>query len=60
MRPGVDGDGRKVMVRRFPYAMLFRERGEVVEVLAVFHGFRDPTQWRERTAGSSTRQGDNE
>ena len=34
--------------RRFPYLVVFREWSDVVQVIAVAHGRRRPTYWRER------------
>lgn len=47
--PFVLGDVRRVVTRRFPYSILFRERREFLVVLAVFHGRRDPQTWQRRT-----------
>jgi plasmid stabilization system protein ParE len=47
--PVMLGDVRCMRVRRFPYSLFFRVRGDQVVVLAVFHARRDPTTWRERT-----------
>jgi hypothetical protein len=35
-------------VRRFPYLVLFREVGEVVQILGGFHTASDPAKWRLR------------
>lgn len=39
---------RKAVVKRFPYCLYFRIRGNTVVVLAVFHSARNPAQWRVR------------
>jgi plasmid stabilization system protein ParE len=39
---------RKAVIKRFPYCLYFRIRGEVVVVLAVFHSVRNPAAWRTR------------
>ncbi len=39
---------RKAVVKRFPYCLYFRVRGNVVVVLAVFHSARNPAIWRGR------------
>lgn len=44
----VDGDVRRALVRRFPYAILFLPDPESVAIIAVFHTSRDPMEWRER------------
>jgi plasmid stabilization system protein ParE len=40
---------RRVLLRRFPYALIFREAEEDCYVVALFHMSRDPTAWRRRT-----------
>ena len=40
---------RRAVRRRFPYAVYFRERDDLLVVLAVFHGRRNPLVWRRRT-----------
>lgn len=47
--PVVFGDIRRAVTRRFPYAIYFRIRANMVVVLAVFHGRRDPRVWQRRT-----------
>lgn len=39
---------RKAVIKRFPYCLYFRVRGETIVVLAVFHGARNPAAWRTR------------
>jgi plasmid stabilization system protein ParE len=46
--PIVCRDVRKTVIRRFPYGIYFRTRQDMVVVLAVFHGRRDPQVWRRR------------
>ena len=41
-------DVRFARLKRFPYLMLFRERGDHVQVLGVFHSASDPRKWRHR------------
>lgn len=45
----VDGDIRKCRVRHFPYGIIFRPRGSVIEIIAVMHLRRSPGYWRGRT-----------
>lgn len=40
--PRIDGDIRGVIARRFPYGVLYAQRGEGVVVLAVMHLQRQP------------------
>jgi plasmid stabilization system protein ParE len=41
-------DARRASLRRFPYIVIFRVRGEEVHILAVFHTRRDPRRWQRR------------
>jgi plasmid stabilization system protein ParE len=41
-------DTRRAALRRFPYAICFRLRGDDVIVLAV-HGRQDPQRWQSRS-----------
>ena len=47
--PRVFRDVRQAVVRRFPYAVYYKVEGSKIVVIAVFHGKRDPSIWRERT-----------
>lgn len=38
---------QRVRVRRFPYSIFFRVRGDRLIVLSVFHARRNPIIWRE-------------
>ncbi len=39
---------RRVLCRRFPFSVVYREVGEGVRVLAVMHQRRRPGYWRDR------------
>ena len=39
---------RRVLLGRFPYAIVYREVGEDVEIVAVAHFSRRPTYWSKR------------
>jgi toxin ParE1/3/4 len=39
---------REGLVKGFPYCVYFREEGEQIVVLAVFHASRDPAVWQSR------------
>jgi toxin ParE1/3/4 len=41
-------DLRRVKLRRFPYLIYYRLSSDLIEVIAVFHGSRDPKLWQER------------
>ncbi|MCK6524603.1 type II toxin-antitoxin system RelE/ParE family toxin [Myxococcota bacterium] len=49
--PRIHGELRRVLVRRFPYVVLYLAEADRLEVIAVFHGARDPREWRRRTGG---------
>jgi plasmid stabilization system protein ParE len=44
----VVGDIRKAVVTRFPFCVFYRVHSDRVEVIAVFHGSRDPSIWQGR------------
>jgi plasmid stabilization system protein ParE len=39
---------RKYLLRRFPYAVIFRVTDATIQVIAVAHGRRRPGYWRRR------------
>ena len=39
---------RRFLLRRFPFAVVYREVGETVQVIAVAHARRKPGYWKER------------
>jgi len=41
-------EARRVLLRRFPYAVYFVYEDKVVEVFAVLHQRREPSRWRSR------------
>lgn len=40
---------RRTVLRRFPYAIYYLQRQDMLVVLAVFHGRRNPMIWKRRT-----------
>lgn len=44
----VHGAMRRVLVHRFPYALVFRESYEELVVASCYHLHRDPTVWESR------------
>jgi plasmid stabilization system protein ParE len=46
---------RKVLLRRFPYLVLYVLEGELILVTAVFHGHRDPRRWSDRVREGAPR-----
>lgn len=41
-------DARKAVVCGFPYCVYYREEGDSVVILSVFHTSRDPADWQGR------------
>lgn len=39
---------RRALVRRFPYIVYYRFEEGLVDVIGVFHAFRDPSAWQAR------------
>jgi len=39
---------RRVVVRRFPFAVFYEIAGDEIQVIAVFHSRRDPETWKSR------------
>jgi plasmid stabilization system protein ParE len=46
--PVVLHDVRRLLLRRFPYALYYRLTEQVIEVRACLHMRRDPRRWRRR------------
>jgi len=44
----VAGNCRRVLLRRFPFSMVYRVRGDELLVVAVFHHRRDPSKLARR------------
>ncbi|MFP6655145.1 MAG: type II toxin-antitoxin system RelE/ParE family toxin [Myxococcota bacterium] len=47
--PSDEYDIRSALLHRFPYSVRFRVQDERIEVIAVWHGHRDPKGWTTRT-----------
>ena len=47
--PVVEGETRRALLRRFPYQLVYRVRGEEIVIAACLHHRRDPARWRSRT-----------
>ena len=39
---------RKFVLKRFPFAVIYREKETVIQILAVAHGHRRPSYWKNR------------
>ena len=43
---------RRVLARRFPYAVFYAVRGDRIVVFAILHTARDPRLWRKRSSNA--------
>lgn len=41
-------DIRKILLRRFPYKLIYAIQGDAIYIIAVAHGHREPDYWTER------------
>lgn len=48
--PKFDEQRRRLIVRKFPYSIIYELHGDDAVVLAIAHGKRRPNYWRERAA----------
>ena len=48
MFPVVEGDFRRILLKRFPYGVFFQLRADELVVAAIFHLHRDPVRLRDR------------
>lgn len=39
---------RKVKLPRFPHSIIYRDKADVIEIVAVAHGARRPNYWQQR------------
>ena len=49
--PIVDSDCRRVLMRRFPFSVVYRPGPTTLLVVAVFHHRREPGSWAGRVGG---------
>jgi plasmid stabilization system protein ParE len=45
----VEGELRRAGLRRFPYSLIYIASDRELNIVACFHGHRDPRRWRDRT-----------
>lgn len=55
--PEVSPGFRRALVDRFPYKVVFRELGQRIIVVAVYHNSRDPARLLERIDVENQREG---
>ena len=48
-QPRVHGSLRRVLLHRFPYALLYIIDEEAIVVIGCFHTARDPSAWQDRS-----------
>ena len=48
------GNTRRILLRRFPFFVVYRQRGENVQILAGAHARRRPGYWRTRSRAALT------
>jgi len=46
--PMAEHSTRRLVLRRFPFAVIYRETETAIQVLAIAHGHRRPGYWKER------------
>jgi len=46
--PAGEHGSRKFVLRRFPFAVVYREKQATIQVLAIAHGHRRPGYWKDR------------
>ena len=46
-QPGIRGT-RRIFLKKFPFAVIYRQLSDVVQILAVAHGRRRPGYWKNR------------
>lgn len=48
---GIEGECRRVFMRRFPYSVTYRPEPQGIVVVAIFHHRREPGAWLGRAGG---------
>jgi plasmid stabilization system protein ParE len=43
-----EGQTRRYVLRRFPFAIIYREKPTAIQILAIAHGSRRPKYWKDR------------
>ena len=46
--PNIYKSLRRIVVRRFPFAIFYEVAADEIQVIAVFHSRRDPERWKSR------------
>lgn len=46
--PAGERGTRKFILNRFPFAIVYREKPDAIQILAFAHGHRNPEYWKDR------------
>jgi toxin ParE1/3/4 len=46
--PKVYRDIQRILVQRFPFAIYYAIRSDIIFILAIFHSRRNPDEWKKR------------
>ena len=46
--PAAEDDTRRFILNRFPFAIVYREKPDSIQMLAFSHGHRNPEYWKDR------------
>jgi toxin ParE1/3/4 len=46
--PRGEQETRRFVLKRFPFAIMYREKEKTIEVIAIAHGHRRPSYWQGR------------
>ena len=46
--PRIEGSCQRTLLRHFPYGVIFRERKDEIQIIAVMHLRRSPDSWKNR------------
>lgn len=49
MYPVVHRETRRAIIQRFPFSIFYRIEDNVILVIAILHGSRNPQSWKNRT-----------
>ena len=49
MYPILHRDTRRAVINKFPFGLYYRVENNLVTIVAVMHGSRDPNKWQKRT-----------
>ena len=49
MFPVLHRNTRRAVIKKFPFGIYYRAESDIVSVIAVMHGSRDPNYWKDRT-----------